>query len=278
MFLGLPWYTYDFEVFAHEWLVDIKEMEGEHQVISDSDELREFMQDNENAIFCGFNTKHYDRFIMTAAVYGDEPEEIKSLNDFIISGGNGWEHRIMQDHKFWFNNVDIMDDLQDGQSLKSLEGQMYMDIKETEVDFNLQRSLTDEERERTIRYCQHDVDATEQITKLRKTYLKTKIDIGAMAGIEPEKALGMTNAKLTAAFLGAELPEKPWTDERQYKYPANLRMEYVPKEVIAFFDRMKDSSIPDEVLWKTNLKINIGGTPTTVGFGGVHAAIPNYMW
>jgi hypothetical protein len=88
----------------------------------------------------------------------------------------------------------------------------------------------------------------------------------------------MTNAKLTAAFLGAELPEKPWTDERQYKYPANLRMEYVPKEVITFFDRMKDPSIPDEVLWKTNLKINIGGTPTTVGFGGVHAAIPNFMW
>lgn len=279
MFLGLRWFTYDFEVFSHNWLVDFKEMEGSHLVIDDREELKAFMTENRDAIFCGFNTKNYDRFIMTATIHeGDEPSEVKSVNDFIIAGNSGWEHRLMQDRFFWFNNVDVMDDMQDGQSLKSLEGQMFMNIQETEVDFNLDRPLTDEEKQLTIRYCQHDVEATEEITKLRKAYFQTKIDIGAMAGIPPEKALAMTNAKLTAAFLGAELPEKPWQDEREYKYPANLRKEYVPAEVLQFFDRMKDPTIPDEILWKTKLNLNIGGTPTTVGFGGVHAAIPNYIF
>lgn len=278
MFLGLNWFTYDFEVFQHDWLVDIKEMDGPHIVLDDGKELREFMQSNSDAIFCGFNSKNYDRFIMTAAVYEEPPEEIKSLNDFIISGNSGWQHRLMDEHKFWFNNVDIMDDMQEGQSLKSLEGHMYMDIKESEVDFRLTRSLTPEEKLQTIYYCQHDVEATEQITKLRTAYLKTKIDIGAMANIPPEKALAMTNAKLTAAFLGAEMPDKPWKDEREYKYPANLRREFVPPEVFAFFDRMYDSSLTDDEVYGKPLNITIGGTPTTVGYGGVHAAIPNYIW
>lgn len=283
MFLGLNWFTYDFEVFAHDWLVDFKELNedksGEHlTIINDSDELREFMRDNAEAIFCGFNTKHYDRFIMTAAVNGHDPEEIKSVNDFIISGGNGWEHRLIKDNNFFFNNVDIMDDMQEGQSLKSIEGHLYMDIEETEVDFNLQRMLTLEELKLTQLYCRHDVDATEIITLLRKPYLSTKINIGAISNIPPEKALAMTNAKLTAAYLGAEMPEKPWTDEREYKYPDNLRREYVPQEVINFFNRMYDKTLSDEEVFGNKLELVIGGTPTTVGYGGVHAAIPNYIW
>lgn len=279
MFLGLPWYTYDFEVFAHDWLVDFKEMDGEHITFAnDSESLCDFMYENEDAIFCGFNTKHYDVFIMKACVADNPAEEVKGLNDFIIAGNSGWQHRIIQENRFRYNNVDIMDDMQEGQSLKSIEGHLYMNIEETEVDFNIQRFLTEEELLLTQKYCRHDVEATEEITKLRKAYLKTKIDIGAMAGIPPEKALAMTNAKLTAAYLGAQLPRKPWTDERDYKYPANLKREYIPEEVFKFFDRMHDPSIPYETLWKGNLEISVGGTPTTMGFGGIHAAIPNYIW
>ena len=70
-----------------------------------------------------------------------------------------------------------------------------------------------------------------------------------MVGIPPERALYMTNAKLTAEFLGAE--SRPHGDERDYKVPDNLNRNYVPDEVFSFFDRLHDKSIPDEEVFKS---------------------------
>ena len=104
---------------------------------------------------------------------------------------------MLRDLFFRFNNVDIKDDMQIGLSLKAIEGHLRMDIRESEVDFTLVRPLTEEELEETVFYCKHDVDATAKLVELRKNYLKSKIDIGRLAGIDEVKAMSMTNA-LTA--------------------------------------------------------------------------------
>jgi hypothetical protein len=83
----------------------------------------------------------------------------------------------------------------------------------------------------------------------------------------------MTNAKLTAAYLDARR-EVEFNDEREYKYPENLRREYIPQEVFDFFDRLYDKSIPDDELFKSKLNITVGECPVTLGFGGIHGAIP----
>jgi hypothetical protein len=149
-----------------------------------------------------------------------------------------------------------------------------MNIEETSVPFDIDRPLTKEELEETIRYCKHDVDTTEQIVKLRKNYLKCKQMLGAMKGIPTEKALYMTNAKVTAAYLGAS--RKEWNDGRVYEYPPNLDKNIIPKEVIEFFDTINDTSIPDEELFKTSLTIDIGGCPTKYAWGGVHGSLLCY--
>jgi hypothetical protein len=96
-----------------------------------------------------------------------------------------------------------------------------------------------------------------------------------MAGLSEAKALSMTNAKLTAALLRASAT--PHNDERAYQYPDNLKMEYIPPEVLEFFDRLRDESIPDKDLFSGKLSISIGECPVTLGFGGIHGAIPNFM-
>ena len=163
-----------------------------------------------------------------------------------------------------------------GLSLKAIEGHIGMDICESEVDFTLERKLTPEELEDTIKYCKHDVDATEMIIDLRKNYLQNKINIGKLAGLDEVKAMSMTNAKLTAALLKARLQEHD--DERAYQYPENLRREYIPQEVFDFFDRMKDDSLSDKDVFTGKLNISIGECPVTIGYGGIHGAIPNFMW
>ena len=273
----MRWFTYDAEVFAHDFIVVFKDREtGEHSVFHNNNlGVKEFISDD--AIYCGFNTKNYDQYIIKAICAGFSPEEVKQVNDWIIGGGQGWQCPLLDGVFFRFNNVDIMDDMQMGLSLKAIEGHLGMSIEETEVDFNLDRPLTQEELALTIKYCIHDVDATEKVTEIRKNYLNNKIYLGGLKDIEPTKALAMTNAKLTAAYLDAHnilSIEEMGMDERDYKYPENLRREYIPKEVFDFFDRLYDKSIPSEELFKSKLNIIVGDCPVTLGFGGIHGAIP----
>ena len=269
----MRWFTYDSETFTHDNIVVFKDKEtGQYAIFhNDNEGVRDFITDA--GIQCGFNTKGYDSTIIKAICTGFSPEEVKKVNDWIIGGGQGWQCPMLQGVFYRFNNVDIMDDMQMGLSLKAIEGHLGMSIEETEVDFNLDRPLTEEELKLVIKYCKHDVDATEKVTEIRKDYLNNKIYLGGLKGIEPTKALAMTNAKLTAAYLDARR-EIEFNDEREYKYPENLRREYIPQEVFDFFDRLYDKSISDDELFKSKLNITVGGCPVTLGFGGIHGAIP----
>lgn len=271
------WYTYDTEVFAYDFIVVFKNKRtGEYAIYhNDNEGVRDFI--NEYGIYCGFNTKHYDQYIIKAICAGLSPEEVKQVNDWIIGGGQGWQCPLLDGVYFRFNNVDIMDDMQMGLSLKAIEGHLGLNIEETEVDFNLDRPLTPEEIALTIKYCKHDVDCTERLTDLRENYLKNKIYLGGLKGLDEVKSLSMTNAKLTAAYLDA-YREIEYIDEREYEYPKNLRREYIPDEVFNFFDRLYDPDVSDDDLFKSKLNITSGECPVTLGFGGIHGAIPNFIW
>ena len=268
--------TYDCEVFAHDWLVVFKDTEtGKYTAIwNDNDALK--MALSEDCVYIGFNSKHYDQFIIKAIALGYSAEEIKKVNDYIINGGQGWECPMLRDQFFRFNNVDIKDDMQMGLSLKAIEGHLGMSVEESTVSFDIDRPLTEDEKKETLKYCIHDVDTTEKLVELRTDYLKNKINLGKMAGLDEIKAMGMTNAKLTAAMLKAS--PQPHDDERKYVYPDNLRKEFIPPEVFEFFDKMYDPSISDKDLFGGKLNLNIGECPVTLGYGGIHGAIPNFFW
>lgn len=268
--------VYDVEVFCEDWLVIFKDIEtGKYTCVhNDNEELKEYI--SEDCIYIGFNSKHYDQFIIKAICCGFTPQEVKQVNDFIIGGGQGWDCPMLRDFFFRFNNVDIKDDMQMGLSLKAIEGHLGLSVEESTVPFDIDRPLTEEELKETAKYCIHDVDTTEKLVELRKDYLKNKIHIGKLAGLDEVKAMGMTNAKLTAALLKAE--QKPHDDERKYVYPPNLKREYIPQEVFDFFDRMYDPEISDKELFSDKQTFSIGDCPGVVGYGGIHAAIPNYFF
>lgn len=268
--------VYDVEVFSDDWLVIFKDIETKQYTVihNDIDELKVSL--SEECIYVGFNSKHYDQFIIKAIWSDFTPREVKEVNDYIIGGGQGWDYPPLKGIYFRFNNVDIKDDMQMGLSLKAIEGHLGLSVEESTVPFDIDRPLTEEELKETAKYCIHDVDTTEKLVELRKDYLKNKIHIGKLAGLDEVKAMGMTNAKLTAALLKAE--QKPHDDERKYVYPPNLKREYIPQEVFDFFDRMYDPEISDKELFSDKQTFSIGDCPGVVGYGGIHAAIPNYFF
>lgn len=268
-------YIFDCEVFAFDWLFVFKhKATGEYTVIhNDNEAVMQFMK--QEPLLAGFNNKHYDQFILKAVLSDFTPSEVKRVNDFIIVEGNeGWELSALKECGVFFDQYDLKDDCQMGLSLKAIEAHLGMDIRETTVPFDIDRPLTDAELEEVTFYCKHDVDATDKLDDLRQGYLSSKRTLGREKGIYEAKALYMTNAKLTAAYLDAQ--QRPHDDEREYQYPDKLLRQYIPQEVFDFFDRLHDLTIPDEVVFKEKLEIMVGGCPCTIAYGGIHGAIPCY--
>ena len=270
-------YTYDYEVFRYDWLVVFKRItDGKYFIYhNDNAGVKQFMR-NSGCILGGFNEKHYDCHIMKAVCCGADNALIKEINDWIVTEKKqGFDHWFIKQNYFWFNHFDIKDDMQQGLSLKAIEGHLGLNVEETSVPFDIDRPLTPEELEMTIHYCKHDVDTTEHLIKLRKGYLDGKIALGRLKDIPDTKSMYATNAKITAMFLGAT--QKKWTDEREYVYPENLNKERIPPGVLDFFEQIHDMSIPSEKLFKKKLKITIDECLFVYGFGGVHGAIPTYQ-
>lgn len=282
-------FIFDCEVFAHDWLFVFKEVAtGRYTIIhNDNDAVLAFME--QEPYLGGFNNKHYDNHILKAVMIGADPETVKQVNDLIILEEiDGWDIPFLREYRVFFHSFDLMDDCQDGISLKGIEAHLGIPIEETEVDFNITRKLTAAELEQTIQYCKYDVDATEILYNLRQNYLKNKATLGRVRGLDERKAMYMTNAKLTSVYLSAVRPTKPWTDERDYEYPDKLLREYIPQEVFDFFDRLHDPTIPNIDLFGgydehgkkikgASLEIRLGECIITLAYGGIHGAIPNYV-
>lgn len=282
-------FIFDCEVFAHDWLFVFKEVAtGRYTIIhNDNDAVLAFME--QEPYLGGFNNKHYDNHILKAVMIGADPETVKQVNDLIILEEiDGWDIPFLREYRVFFHSFDLMDDCQDGISLKGIEAHLGIPIEETGVDFNITRKLTAAELEQTIQYCKYDVDATEILYNLRQNYLKNKATLGRVRGLDERKAMYMTNAKLTSVYLSAVRPTKPWTDERDYEYPDKLLREYIPQEVFDFFDRLHDPTIPNIDLFGgydehgkkikgASLEIRLGECIITLAYGGIHGAIPNYV-
>ena len=206
----------DTEVFSYDFFAiffDISDQSW-HVFHNDNYGVREYLS-QPDCIFCGYNSKHYDTHILRAIACGADPQLVKSINDFIIVDERpGWEHWFLRQNRFWFDSFDLMDDTQVGTSLKHIEAHLGLNIEETEVDFSIDRPLTEDEIRSTVHYCKYDVAMTAKLLTLRTGYLEAKLDVGRAIGLSDQKSLYMTNARLTAEALQATATTR--YDEREY--------------------------------------------------------------
>lgn len=268
-------YAYDFEVFKEDWLVVFQNADNESEdpivIHNNNYKVKEFMSQKDLCVI-GFNTKDYDQHILQAVLEGADNHTIKKLNDWIIQDKmSGWQFPYIQGTRRNFYNSDLRDDMYVGLSLKAIEGHLYQPIVESSIPFDIDRKLTPEELQEVIEYCKTDVKNTLKIYQVRQEYLQCKQHLGKMAKLLPKFALTLTNAKLTAKYLGAK--KREWHDGRNYQYPETLDTSLIPKEILDFFDQIHNESIPDEELFKKKLVIDIGECATTYSWGGVHGSL-----
>lgn len=252
---------YDFECFKYDWIVVVINPieQTEDVIVNDREKLIELYEMSKNKIWIGYNSRNYDQFILKGILLGLNP---KSISDYIINervNGNSIDRRFKNIKLY---NYDCMVSMN---GLKTLEGFMGNDIRETSVDFNIDRKLTVDEITQTIEYCRNDVEQTIKI------FMKTKDDFNAQMDLIktfnlPMDNIGLTKAQLTANILQCKKPIDERYDEFDLHFVDTLKIEKY-KEVVDWF---KNSSNRN---YMKNLKIDIAGIPHIFGWGGLHGCI-----
>lgn len=254
---------YDFEVFSKDWLVVVINLyeKTETVIVNDKAKLEEYYEAHKNEIWVGYNNNHYDQYIMKAILCDFDPKEV---NDFIIAEGkHGWQYSGLF-RKIQMYNYDVM--YRNDRGLKSLEGFMGNNIKETSVPFDIDRKLTAKELTETIKYCRHDVEQTVEVFFERKSDFDAQMGLIKMFDL-PLSNISRTKAQLSAIILEAK--KQSHDDEFNISFPPTMRIEKYT-EVVNWY---KDVNNRD---YSKSLTINVAGVETLFGWGGIHSARPKY--
>lgn len=257
---------YDYEVFKYDWLVVIKDPENKTEtvIINDSEKLKKFHQEHENCIWVGYNNNHYDQWIHKSILCDINPYEI---SDMIINKGvPGWKaSRLFRQIKMF--NYDVM--IRGDGGLKSLEGFMGSNIKESDVDFNIQRKLTQEEIDETIKYCRHDVEETMEVFLNRQSDFNAQLQLCKL----PTQKMNLSylsKSKAQMAGIILEARKKVYHDEFDLDFPDTLKIEKYT-QVLDFYKNQENRD------YSKSLKTEIAGVPHIYAWGGVHGAKPQYF-
>lgn len=254
---------YDFEVFKHDWLVVIKDTDTKktHTIVNNIEELRNFYEANKDNIWCGYNSRGYDQWILKAIIAGFNPKE---LNDHIIVEHKpAWKFSSTL-FKIQLYNYDVMTSFH---GLKQLEGFMGNDIRETTVNFDIDRKLTSSEIDEVIYYCNHDVEQTMEVFINRIEEFEAHM--GLIKNFKlPLKYISKTKAQLSSIILGADKTERE--DEFEITIVPTIKINKY-KEILGWYKNPLNRD------YKKSLEIEVAGVPHVFGWGGLHGARDKYQ-
>lgn len=249
---------YDFEVFKYDNLVVIINPveRTETVIVNDKEQLEDYYNKHKDEIWIGFNSRGYDQYILKGILCGFDPYKI--TKHIIVDKKSGYSFSNLF-NKFQLYNYDVGNKFH---GLKQLEGFMGNNIKETEVPFDLDRKLTPEELEQTIKYCKHDVEQTIEVFLQKKSDFDAHMDIIKTFNL-PLSSINKTQAQLTAAALGCV--RKEHNDEWEISFVPTIKLDKY-KYIWDWFKNPENYKNGDK------LDVDVCGVPHTFGLGGIHGA------
>lgn len=257
--------VYDFEVFKKFWCVVIASGDGVTE-ITDQMRFKEFYKEHKNRIWIGYNSGHYDQYILGAVYNGLEGESLFRVSQNLINEGRTKRGGGPPNGFISYDTGDKF------RSLKELEAFMGHSIEESSIPFDYDGEFTEEMKAETLKYCRHDVLETVEVLKRRIYDFMAQKSLIETFGL-PETDYNLTKAQLTAKVLKCR---KSWELDRQEE-EALVSSEWDNKilpcvhitkypEVLAFYsNRAEYMSGQKEIV--------ISGVPHTFALGGIHGAI-----
>lgn len=252
---------YDFEVFRFDTLLGtiiINKENKQYFQTWDLEEIKKFYLDNIDALWVGHNNQFYDNLILEAVVKGQNPYQV-SKN--LIENENARPKLSIP-----LVYLDLMRMIDEMYSLKMTEAAFGKDISETEVDFDIDRKLTEEEKLSTESYNRDDLNQTLENFLSLQDQIQTRFDLLKEFHLSTSH-LNDSKGRLAGICLGAK---KIWGIENMREAPRvypDLRLNN--KELLNYY--LNEKYLTDE-----RIDINICGATIRGGSGGMHAALPHY--
>ena len=252
---------FDFEVFRRDTLLGTKiidETGTRTYQTWDLEEIRHFYHEHKDDIWVGHNNQAYDNLILEAICNYKDPYMMSAK--IVKSKIKPW----CRMHLYYF---DLMCQRLTPYSLKATELADGENISETEVDFNLPRALTDEEKARTESYNRDDLNRTEKNFYLLQSDFQLRLDILNEFNLSLDY-LHVTGTKLAAVVLKAHKIDGIENMHIKPVFPPNLQLKN---------EALRDYFITEKFRDETEkVTLTIGGTKHQIGQGGIHAALTKY--
>lgn len=281
---------YDFEVFKfNNLVVGIDPEKDEPYVIWDNPEALEKLHGQyKEDIWVGFNSRHYDQYILKAILCGLSAWE---CNDWIINKRQpGWSFSSLL-RQIFLINYDVMPL---NSSLKQLEGFQGHNIYESSVPFDIDRPLTEAEKAETVKYCINDVKETMNI------FLENINDFNALLWLVKEYNFPLSYMSKTKAQISAEILEcepkdrgdewdlsvlpciqlqdkKRWLTVKRKKKKGEPSVD--DKRVGKVFLRPDEWFLkPDYQDYRLYFETEVAGVPHVLAWGGIHGGRKQYHY
>lgn len=248
---------FDFEVFKFDTLLGaivIKDNKSELFQIWDYFKIKQFFLDHIHSMWIGHNNSNYDNYIM----------------DAIINNRDAYETSVKIINKKYkpFNVTPFLSyDLMSGSiySLKATELVYGLNISETEVDFNIDRPLTEKEYRLTESYNKDDLNQTLNnfLEKTNFGRFKTRINILKEFNLD-YSYLNVTDTKLASICLGAK-----HIDGIEYQHIEPPMYDFLKlnnQELLNFYKEEKFKK-------GEKIEVTICGVTHKLGDGGGHGAL-----
>ena len=284
----------DYEIFKKDSLLGVLDIETDNiYQMWDIKDIKEFIQKHLDEVWVGYNSENYDKILAHGMITSKitTPEKAYEVSKTIIESQDDNIPLFRTLNKLGVNDyyqskILMYDLLGDGAffSLKQLEGFLGMDIVESVVPFDLDRPLTEEEKEEVAEYNRADLYGTLERFKQRKNSFKTKMMLVKEFKL-PIDYICKTNAKLTEAIL---LSQNKGVNTRLRKHfnlcdlPVNWEVPQL-KQIYTFFcgalTELELNKWETKKCDKTKLSMNLDilGVEHTFALGGVHGGRKNYI-
>lgn len=267
---------YDFEVYSKiNWFcvtfINYEDRNKEVVIVNDRAKLIEFYNEYKDDIFISYNGRQYDTGIFKGILDG---MNVGYVNDKLIKEGKKPFQVVKNAKKYPLNDYDTI--LKD-KSLKQLEAFMGDDIRETEVNFNIDRPLTQEEIEQTLYYNHHDVIEVLRVLDYCWDDFEGQLDIIELYGLDMSY---FTKTKVQLAvspkILNA-VDQHTLDDEFDIRLPDTIQLSDKYRFIPEWYMNPKNWRYKEHLRSEDNQHNNqlcctVAGIPHVFAWGGCHGA------
>ena len=247
---------FDFEVFKYDILLGLYIVDNNDRSKKtlyqtwDKEEIKKLYQLFKDDIWIGHNNKFYDNLILEAVIKNRDPYLLSK--EIVENNKKNWLRlplnwfdlneqviiKLKMTEAYWGKNIDILN----------------------EVDWDIDRSLNEEEKKRTEEYNKSDLDQTyENFLNLQSTF-DLKLNIAKEFNLD-YKVLNQSSSNISAYCLKVKKSSSKLPYLKPYIFP---QMKLNNKEVWDWYISQK---------FKTENKIvTLNGVEHQIGIGGIHGA------